>query len=50
MSHNQVAFTRISHFLRGMELPAGDGPQIVKNWNTSEESSNTSKKNNMFEH
>eukprot|EP00434_Breviolum_minutum_P003864 symbB.v1.2.003397.t1/scaffold190.1/size276550/22 len=32
-----VAFTRMSHFLRGMELPAGDGPQIVKNWNTSEE-------------
>lgn len=44
----------MSHFLRGMELPAGDGPQIVKNWNTSEESryykQEKHRKSNMFEH
>eukprot|EP00435_Cladocopium_sp_Y103_P007005 s4016_g2.t1 len=32
-----VAFTRVSHWIRGMDFPAGDGPQIVRNWNTSQE-------------
>ena len=30
-----VAFTRLSHWLRGMEF-GGDGPEIVRNWNRSE--------------
>ncbi|CAK9041575.1 unnamed protein product [Durusdinium trenchii] len=32
-----VTFARLSAWLRGMDLPPGDGPQIVRNWNTSEE-------------
>lgn len=31
----EVAFTRVSYWLRGMDF-GGDGPEIVRNWNRSE--------------